>query len=145
MDELLVFHKSRKSLIGYKNDNQFTLFRSDSLSNFEISYPIRNYLVNRGINNYCEEGIPKTFKFRNTKVLILDSLGVYSKKFQKSIVILTESPKVNLERLIDSTNPQLIIADGSNYTNYVVRWEKTCIQKKLPFHHTSKEEAHIIE
>ena len=144
-DELLVFHKSRKSLIGYKNDTFFTLFRNDSLSNFETSYPIRNYLVNRGINHYSEEGIPKTFKFRNTHILILDSLGVYSKQFQKSIVILTESPKVNLERLIDSTNPQLIIADGSNYTNYVVRWEKTCIQKKLPFHHTSKEGAHIIE
>ncbi len=144
-NELVVFHKSRKSLIGYKNDNQFTLFRNDSLSNFEISYPIRNYLVNRGINHYCEEGIPKTFKFRNTSVLILDSLGVYSKKFQKSIVILTESPKVNLERLIDSIDPKLIVADGSNYTSYVIRWKNTCIQKKLPFHHTGKKGAHIIE
>ena len=144
-NELLVFHKSRKSLIGYKNDNQLTLFRSDSLSDFELSYPIRNYLVNRGINQYCEEGIPKTFKFKNTRVLILDSLGVYSKSFQKSIVILTESPKVNLERLIDSIDPQLIIADGSNYTSYVVRWKNTCVQKKLPFHHTGKKGAHIIE
>lgn len=144
-DELLVFHKSRKSLIGYKNNTHFTLFRNDSLSYIEASYPIRNYLVNRGINHYCEEAIPKTFKFRNTKVLILDSLGVYSKKFQKSIVILTESPKVNLERLIDSISPKLIIADGSNYTSYIVRWKNTCLEKKLPFHHTGRKGAHIIE
>jgi competence protein ComEC len=143
--EFLIFHKSRKSLIGYKNNNQFTLFRNDSLSNFETSYPIRTYLVNRRIDEYYEEFIPKTFKFRNTTVLILDSLGVYSKNFQKSIVILTESPKVNLERLIDSIHPQLIIADGSNYTSYVIRWKKTCVQKKLPFHHTGKKGAYIIE
>ncbi|MFT4668734.1 MAG: competence protein ComEC [Flavobacteriaceae bacterium] len=144
-NELLVFHKSRKSLIGYKNDDQFTLFRNDSLANFETSYPLRNYLINREINNYCEEGIPKTFKFRNTNILILDSLGVYSKNFQKSVVILTESPQVNLERLIDSIDPQQIIADGSNYTSYVIRWKNTCVQKKLPFHHTGKRGAHIIE
>jgi competence protein ComEC len=144
-NELLVFHKSRKSLIGFKNGNYLTLFRNDSISNFETSYPIRDYLVNSGINQYCEESIPKIFKFRNTNVLILDSLGIYSKKFQKSIVILTESPKVNLERLIDSINPQFIVADGSNYTSYVIRWENTCLQKKLPFHHTGKKGAHIIE
>jgi competence protein ComEC len=144
-NELLVFHKSRKSLIGYKNDDRFTLFRNDSLANFETSYPFRSYLINREINNYCEEGIPKTFIFGNTKVLILDSLGVYSKKFQKSIVILTESPQVNLERLIDSIDPQQIIADGSNYSSYVVRWKNTCIQKKLPFHHTGNKGAYIIE
>jgi competence protein ComEC len=144
-DELLIFHKSRKSLIGYKSDNHFTLFRNDSLSNFKTSYPIQNYLVHRGITQYCEESIPKTFKFRNTNILILDSLGVYSKNFQKSIVILTESPKVNLERLIDSINPQQIIADGSNYSSYVVRWKNTCIQKKLPFHHTANKGAYIIE
>ena len=143
--EFLIFHKSRKSLIGYKNNNQFTLFRNDSLSNFETSYPIRTYLVNRRIDEFYEEFIPKTFKFRNTTVLILDSFGVYSKNFQKSIVILTESPKVNLERLIDSIHPQLIIADGSNYTSYVIRWKKTCVQKKLPFHHTGKKGAYIIE
>jgi competence protein ComEC len=144
-DELLIFHKSRKSLIGYKNDNHFTLFRNDSLLNLKTSYPIRGYLVSKGIDHYCEEGIPKTFKFRNTNVLILDSLGVYSKKFQKSIVMLTESPNIHLERLIDSINPQLIIADGSNYTSYVVRWKNTCAQKKLPFHHTGAKGAHIIE
>ena len=144
-DELLVFHKSRKSFIGYRSDHHFTLFRNDSFSNFKTSYPIRNYLVHRGINQYCEESIPTTFKFRNTNILILDSLGIYSKNFQKSIVILTESPKVNLERLIDSINPQQIIADGSNYSSYVVRWKNTCRQKKLPFHNTGKKGAYIME
>ena len=144
-NELLIFHKSRKTLIGYKQVDQFILFRSDSLTYFQKSYPIRDYLVARGINSYCEENIPKLFKFKDTNVLIIDSLGVYPKQLQKSIVILTESPKVNLERLIDSLAPQLIIADGSNYTSYVVRWKNTCAQKKLPFHHSGAKGAHIIE
>lgn len=144
-DELLIFHKSRKSLIGYRNNRHFTLFRNDSILNYKTTSPIQSYLISRGINHYCEESIPRTYKFRNTTVLIVDSLGVYSKKFQKSIVILTESPKINLERLIDSIQPQLIVADGSNYKSYVNRWKKTCVQKKLPFHHTGSKGAHITE
>ena len=144
-DEWLVFHKSRKSLIGYKNDTHFTLFRNDSLSNFEQSYPVHDYLVAKRINQYCEERIPSVFKLKKTYILILDSLGVYSKRFQKPIVLLTESPKVNLTRFIDSINPKLIVADGSNYSSYVSRWENTCKQKKVPFHYTGSMGTLIID
>ena len=144
-DEWLVFHKSRKSLIGYKNDTHFTLFRNDSLSNFEQAYPVHDYLVAKRINQYCEERIPSVFKLKKTYILILDSLGVYSKRFQKPIVLLTESPKVNLTRFIDSINPKLIVADGSNYSSYVSRWENTCKQKKVPFHYTGSMGTLIID
>jgi competence protein ComEC len=101
--------------------------------------------VNGNINDYCTQAIPKAFKFRNTKVLVIGSLGVYSKNFHKSIVVLTENSKVNLERLIKTIYPKLIIADGSNYGSYVARWKNTCLQKKLPFHHTGTKGAYIIE
>ena len=142
---LIIFHKRKKSLIAHKNNKQFTLYTNDAHSNFQTSYPIANYLVNGNINDYCTQTIPKVFKFRNTKVLIIDSLGVYSKSFHKSIVVLTENSKVHLEHLINTICPKLIIADGSNYGSYVARWKNTCLQKKLPFHHTGTKGAYIIE
>ena len=43
-------------------------------------------------------------------------MGIYQVKGLKSpVVVLNESPKVNMIRLIDELQPSLIVADGSNY------------------------------
>jgi competence protein ComEC len=144
-NELIIFHKSRKTLIGFKHADQFVLFRSDSLKNFHKTFPIQGYRVAKDIKFYCDENIPKLFRYGDKTILVLDSLGVYPKLSEKVIVILTESPRVNLERLIATINPEIIVADGSNYNSYVARWKKTCAQKKLPFHHTGSKGAILIE
>ena len=51
-------------------------------------------------------------------------------------IILTHSPKINLERLLIDYNPKQIIADGSNYTSYIKRWKESCKQAKIPLHIT---------
>ena len=61
------------------------------------------------------------------------------------VLLLTNNPKVNLERLLDSLQPKFIIADGSNYKSNVNRWRNTCQQKKLPFHHTGTKGAFTIK
>lgn len=142
--EFIIFHKSRKSLLGYKEAEKFLLFRSDSVA-YKKTFPIKGYRIARGIDSFSEEQLPRLFRYRQQTILVLDSLGVFPKLSEESIILLTQSPKVNLERLIDSLRPQIIVADGSNYHSYVSRWRKTCKQKKLPFHHTGKEGAFIIE
>ena len=62
---------------------------------------------------------------------MVDSLGFYSPKTQKpQWILLRQSPKINLDRLIDSLNPELIIWDGSNYKSDQERWKLSCITKK---------------
>ena len=41
---------------------------------------------------------------------------------------------MNLDRLIKTTQPKVIIADKSNYKNSIKRWEATCRKAKIPFH-----------
>lgn len=144
-NELIIFHKSRKSLLAYKHGERLVLFRSDSNINYRKKSPVKDYVVAKRISHYSEENIPMIFKFRNKTILILDSLGIYPRLNINAVVVLTGNPKVNLTRLIDSLHPNLIVADGSNYTSYVSRWEETCEKKKLPFHHTGSKGALIIE
>jgi len=59
-------------------------------------------------------------------------------------VLFTNSPKLNLNRLIDSLQPNQVIADGSNYKSYVDRWKRTCAERKIPFHNTSEQGAFIL-
>lgn len=135
--EMVVFNKSRNSLIGIKQHTHLTIFKTDTASS-EISekYPINRYKTATNVTSVSERILPTYFIFQQKSIIVLDSLGVYPKNTEVNIVLLTQSPKVNLERLLESLQPELIIADGSNYTSYVNRWRETCLKKKLPFHHT---------
>ena len=76
-------------------------------------------------------------------MLIIDSLGVYDNlNHNPETVILIQSPKINFERMIQNTQPKLIIADGSNYKSYVRLWQKTCENSEIYFHNTSKKGAY---
>ena len=144
-DQLVVFHRNKTTIVAYKQARNLRIFRSDSVQCLEKTYPVKGYRTAHMIENYSEENIPSIFKYRDQIFLVIDSMGVYPKELKKPIVLLTFSPKVHLERLLDSLEPKLIIADGSNYLTYVSRWQRTCEKKKLPFHHTGTKGAFIIE
>lgn len=144
-NELIVFHKNRKSLIGHKNSFYFQLFKSDTSLNSSNSYPINGYKIANGINEYSENKIPQIFKYNGKTILVLDSLGIYPKSFKIDIAILTNSPKVNLNRMIDSLQPKMIIADGNNYKSYINRWKNCSNEKKVLFHFTGTGGAFVLK
>jgi competence protein ComEC len=144
-NQLIVFQKSKQTLIGYKNGTNFTVFKNDSTNNISEEYPIKSFRSAFNIENYFEEKLIKIFQYNNKKIFIMDSLGIYPKQKSIHTIVLTNSPKVNLNRMIDSLKPKQIVADGSNYYSYAKRWEKTCKLKKLPFCHTAKQGAFSIE
>jgi len=81
----------------------------------------------------------------NNLLLVVDSLGLYNiKSVKPNWVLLRQSPKLNLNRLIDSLRPELIIWDGSNYNSYQKRWKLTCESKKIPFHQTGEKGAFLL-
>jgi competence protein ComEC len=133
-ERLLLFHKSRKTLIAQQKDKTLTLFSSDSLIDYR-TFPTKNYSIQNNISSFSSEIAPHLFSFKNKTILRIDSLGVYPKT-NIDIVLLSYSPKMHLQRLIDTLQPKLIIADGSNYTSYVKRWEHTCRENGIPFHNT---------
>lgn len=49
---------------------------------------------------------------------------------------MTQSPKINLERILQESRPKIIIADASNYRTDTQRWKATCEKEKIPFHAT---------
>lgn len=142
-EQLVVFHKSRTTLLGYRNDRVLTLLQNDTINYFN-RFPIRDYRVGNQVTGFTSELLPRVFRYRNKTVLLLDSLGVYPSE-KIDIILLTNSPKVNLERLIDSIQPTQIIADGSNYRTYVKRWHTTCTKRKIPFYYTGEKGAYIFD
>ena len=141
---LVIFHKTRHSIVGIVRQNSLIILTQDKDSTVLLDRSIVNYQIKKGHKHMFLDTIPSVFQFNNTRFLVIDSLGVYNvKSFKPEIVLLTNSPKINLNRLIDSLQPKLIISDGSNYRSYQDRWELTCMNKKIPFHQTSKKGAFI--
>src|SRR5690554_3302735 len=143
--ELVFFHSGRNTTLGHKSGHRLQLFSSlDSASISNYSF-VSDFVVGKRIEQKTVQKLPAFLKYRQKSVLVVDSLSVYTvKNTFPEIVLLTQSPKLNLERLIDSLQPRLIIADGSNYPSYVSRWRATCEKRKLPFHHTTTEGALVI-
>jgi competence protein ComEC len=142
--EFIVFHKSRKSVLGIRNGNHLNI--RHNLDSLEIasSKMIQTYGVGENIKPEFSKEPVNFINFKNRSILVVDSLGIYKVKGLKNpIILLQNSPKINLERLIKTTMPSEIIADGSNYKSYVRSWKIICIKLKIPFHYTGEKGAFI--
>jgi competence protein ComEC len=82
--------------------------------------------------------IQNTAFFNGKKILILDSLGIYPKNIKPDILLLIQSPKINLERLFQTIQPKMVVADASNYKTIQKYWKATCSKQKIPFHATGE-------
>ena len=142
----IIFHKNKHSLIGNTIHNKMIVAHDfDTLSKTKNNI-VRDYAVGNHINIIEKDSLQSIYLLNDKKFLIIDSLGVYNiKSFEPDYLLLRQSPKINLNRLIDSIKPKYIIADGSNYKSYIEKWESICEKRALPFHQTSKKGAFIIE
>ncbi|MCI2228993.1 competence protein ComEC family protein [Polaribacter sp. MSW13] len=142
--EFVVFHKSRKSIIGNRLGNSLFLAHSrDSLLIKENS--IQQYKLVEGIREVKVIDFKNILKFNDATIVLVDSLGVYKlENLIKPIVVLQYSPKINLRRLIKKLQPTIIIADGSNYKSYINRWKLIGKDEGLPFHYTGEKGAFVL-
>lgn len=145
-NEFIIFQKSRFSLIGMKRNDQLIVASNlDSLSDLKDNV-IKNFKVGSSITKIETSALQSVYEVNDKKLLIVDSLGIYQvETFKPDYILVRNSPKINLNRLIDSLQPKLIIADGSNYKSYLKRWKATCEQKKVPFHQTGEKGAFIVQ
>ena len=142
--EFIVFHKSRNTVIGVNKKGNMQVFHSvDSLSNVNF---IKAYKVEKQLNevNFVN-GIPNVFHFKNHRILVVDSDGIYKlNQFKNSIVLLTQLPKINMVRMIENLQPKLIIADASNYKSVINYWKISCDKKGIPFYYTGENGAYVL-
>ena len=141
-EQLLLVHQTKNSILAHQKGNQLSVFTNDSSATKKIA---TSFEIHERIEKLNYQLLRNSYKFNNQNVVLIDSSGVYDFKPKNvDYLILTQSPKINLERLIAHLQPKRILVDGSNYYSYVNRWKKTCSHKKLPFHYTGEKGAYIF-
>jgi len=141
--EFIVFNKNKASIIIDRNGKNGTVYHNlDSIS-IAKNRILQNYKVGVVNLDYNYNPINNTYKINKKEILIIDSLGIYKlSEFYPEIVLLRQSPKINLERLIKTLKPKIIIADASNYKTYKKQWKKTCLKHKVNFYNTAIDGAY---
>ena len=137
--ECIVFNLKKNTVISERKGNQVTLYSNDSiLRNCETNVTIQSYLIGNFCKIQSKKLLENVMLINSKKVFIMDSAAVYSSKIKPDILILTHSPKINLERLLKVWKPKQIVVEGSNFKSYIKLWEATCDKEKIPFHNTNE-------
>lgn len=137
--EWIVFNSKKNTLITERNGKNVTLYANDSiLKTSQKNKTLNSYLVDNFSVLKSKKPIQNAFFFNGKKILIIDSLGIYPKNCNPDIIILIQSPKLNLERLFQTIRPKMVVADASNYKMFQKNWESTCRKNKIPFHATNE-------
>lgn len=142
--EWVVFNSKKNTIIAERNGKAVTLYANDRLQKIGTKNNTLNaYLVGNFSHLASAKKLKNTAFFNGNHILILDSTGVYP-HHHPDIIVLTHSPRINLERLIQLTQPKEIVADASNYKSLQKLWKATCLKAKIPFHATSEKGFYIL-
>ena len=137
--ELIVYNAKKKTVITERIGKDITLFTSNPLSEKELknsvlqAYLVANFGVLKSINK-----IKNVLFFNGRKILIIDSSGISKNRIKPDILLLTASPKINLDRMLEDLHPKIVIVDGSNSYSLQKYWKSSCHKKRIPFHATSE-------
>ncbi|MEM8507980.1 MAG: ComEC/Rec2 family competence protein [Bacteroidota bacterium] len=136
-ERLLLVHQNRNTVILYQNGRTLQVFAEDTTRSKPL---LTNYKIARRIDTVVSRTLQNSYSLNTNQLIILDSAAVLPNTVrQPDYLLLTQSPRINLTRVIETLQPKMILADGSNYTSYVTRWKQTCLEKEIPFHYTGKD------
>ncbi|HEX8017223.1 MAG TPA: ComEC/Rec2 family competence protein [Flavobacterium sp.] len=137
--EIIVYNIKKKTSISERNGKNVTLFyNNDPLKKISKNNVLNSYLIGNFSLLKKETKIRNTLYFNNKKIFIIDSSGIYLENVQPDILLLIQSPKINLNRLLKSIHPKIVIADASNSYSIQKYWKMTCVKQKIPFHSISE-------
>ncbi len=150
------FRIEREEELVFFNDKEISLAvnrigkESVLITNQEEKRIINNYNLNSYLQyNFSEiagQQHWKNFNYINGfKVFVLNNQIDFNMDFETDIVLLSQSPKINLERFIHYHRPKSIIADGTNYKYLINYWRITCNKYKIPFHALGDKGLYVLK
>lgn len=136
-EEMIVYHLRKNTMITERKNNNVTVFGNDSIQTSATkSQTLQSYLTGNFAKLSQKEELRNLYYFKSQKILLIDSSATVPPELQPDIVILVNSPKINLNRYFTAHKPKQIVADGSNYKSYIRLWKASCLKAKIPFHTT---------
>ncbi|MFT7084241.1 MAG: competence protein ComEC [Nonlabens sp.] len=138
-DQFVVLHQSTGTAVSLSNQNHAVL-----LTDLHVMDSVRavhsldrlKAIENHRNKELSTAVLKNIVAYKGVQLIVIGENGIYDTSIKNTTILLSYSPKINLERLILETQPKLIIADGSNYRNVVSGWKVTCDKMGIELLHT---------
>lgn len=134
-ETITLAHRSRNTVLLHQLGDSLVIIASDT---FNIGNIATDYSIAERIQKMGAVQLKNSYRIGSKRLFVVDSLTVLPIKVRPEYLLLTQSSKINLERVLDSVQPKKIFVDGSNYPSLIKKWKATCAQKEIPFHHTGE-------
>ena len=142
-EQLAIMHSIGNTVMLHQKNGNVKVFSAGEKFNNQL---ISDFKTGERIAHISYDSLRNAYQFKNKKMLILDHNGLKgSPAIDAEILMLSGSPRLNLDRILHECKPDLVIADGSNYRSYVERWQQSCWQQDIPFHNTSEQGAFLVD
>ncbi|MEZ7500011.1 ComEC/Rec2 family competence protein [Flavobacterium sp. Arc3] len=133
--EWVIFNLKRNTMITERHGTKVILYANDSIrTNSKNNSVLKSYLTANFSVITSKENIHNTAYYNENKILIIDSTGTYPRGIRPNVILLTQSPKINIDRMLLELKPEVVVADASNYKNIQIYWKQSCEKQKIPFH-----------
>ena len=137
--ELVIFNNKKSSLIAERKAGNITIYAKDSiLKTAHKSSILKSYCIGNLSSIKHKKELQNYIYFNGKKIFIIDSSGIYPKNSTPDVLLLTQSSKINLDRLFMTIKPKVVIADASNFKSIQKNWKASCEKHKIPFHATAE-------
>ena len=144
--EWIVFNVTKNTILTERNGQNITVFATDSiLKTIQKNKTITSYRLGSLSLIEKKKKLQNLYYFNGKKIFIIDSSGIYPRTINPDVIILTHSTKINLDRLLMTVKPKIVVADASNYKTIQKLWRSSCQKQKIPFHATDEKGFYKVQ
>ncbi len=137
----IVPHRVKASGVWVRQGSRLQVFSGDSLSMHPL---VRDAQTEWHLDSIAYRPISARYSLGVHSLRVLEPPALYSpREPAPDYLLLSGSPRIHLERLLEELRPGQVIADGSNYKSLVTRWKMSCESLGVPFHDTSSDGAFV--
>ncbi len=141
--QLIIAHRIGATILLYQNG---THIQASTNRPEKASRLLNNFRANTPLVTETIDSLADVYTIGKRRLILVGKEDIILPSSSGSdILLLSGSPKINLDRYLLKNRPAIVIADGSNYGNYVIRWKESCNEQDISFHHTGKDGAFLLE
>ena len=138
-NHIVLLHTIGSTSLAYRNGSDLTVFTEHPEA---VQHAVADLKTGERIQQITFDSLGNSYSINKLQWLILDDPAIPLETISRSdIWLLSNSPKINLDRYLRFYKPEKIIADGSNYKSFAIRWKKSCRKYKIPFYSTEESGA----
>lgn len=142
-NQFVVFHQYKETIIMDRRGEMAKIYRSNPDEDYGAA--IQNFVAANKIREVARKILkPSILKIDDRSVLVVTENFHFEKvDFRPDFLLMSNSPQLNFERMVDHFQPKTILVDGSNYRYLIEKWQNTAKSKDIIFHYTGEDGAFV--